>query len=139
MAHYFIFPEKDTTIYSHPYRTDLNTGKVETLSLTSEVGNDNNLHYPSRFLLKFKDSEIKSTIEDVINGSFSSSLKIYATEYNNNLPVSQTIELYPLFDNFDNGTQRYENHPYFSGVVSDGASWLYKNNGYTNFKEEPYL
>lgn len=131
MAYYFLFPEKDTTIYYHPYRTDLNTGKVETLSLASEVGNDNKVYYPSRFLVQFKDSEIKNTISNVISGSFSSSLKLYATEFNNNLPISQNIELYPLSDSWENGSQRYENHPYFSGVVSDGTSWKYKDNGTT--------
>jgi len=131
MAYYFLFPEKDTTIYSHPYRTDLNTGKVETLALTTEVGNDNNNYYSSRFLLKFKDSEIKDVISNRVSNGFSSSLKLYATEYSNNLPNSQNIELYPLVDNWNNGTQRYIDHPYFSGVVSDGASYLYKDNGTT--------
>ena len=131
MAYYFLYPEKDTTIYSHPYRTDLNTGKVETLALTTEVGNDNNNYYSSRFLIKFKDSEIKDVISNKVSNGFSSSLKLYATEYSNNLPNSQNIELYPLVDNWNNGTQRYINHPYFSGVVSDGASYLYKDNGTT--------
>ena len=52
MAYYFLYPEKDTTIYSHPYRQDLNTGIVETLSLTSEKGVTDDLYYPSRILLK---------------------------------------------------------------------------------------
>ena len=26
MAYYFIFPEKDATLYSHPDRTKMNTG-----------------------------------------------------------------------------------------------------------------
>ena len=133
MAYYFLFPEKDTTIYSHPYRTDLNTGKVETLSLTTEAGNDNNNYYPSRFLVKFKDSEIKDTIQNKVSGSylFSSNLRLYSTEYSNNLPNTQKVELYPLATDWDNGTQRYIDHPYFSGVVSDGASWLYSDNGTT--------
>ena len=131
MAYYFLFPEKDTTIYSHPYRTDLNTGKVETLSLTSEKGASDDYYYPSRFLIKFKDSEIQDVITNVISGSFTSNLKLYATEFNNNLPISQNIKLNPLYDSWENGSQRYEDHPYFSGVVSDGASWIYKNNGTT--------
>jgi hypothetical protein len=131
MAYYFLFPEKDTTIYSHPYRTDLNTGRVETLSLTSEKGASDDYYYPSRFLIKFKDSEIQDVITNVISGSFASNLKLYATEFNNNLPISQNIKLNPLYDSWENGSQRYEDHPYFSGVVSDGASWIYKNNGTT--------
>ena len=128
MAYYFLFPEKDTTIYSHPYRQDLNTGIVETLSLASEKGATDNLYYPSRILLKFKDSEIREVIRDKVLGNFSASLKLYATEYSQNLPSSQTIELYPLYENWENGTQRYLERPYNNGVVSNGASWLYSNN-----------
>ena len=36
MAYYSIFPEKDTTIYSHPDRIHLNTGQDEILELTHE-------------------------------------------------------------------------------------------------------
>ena len=129
MAYYFLFPEKDTTIYSHPYRQDLNTGIVETLSLTSEKGATDNLYYPSRMLLKFKDSEIREVIRDKVLGNFSASLKLYTTEYSQNLPSSQTIELYPLYENWENGTQRYLERPYNNGVVSNGASWLYSDNG----------
>ena len=129
MAYYFLFPEKDTTIYSHPYRQDLNTGIVETLSLASEKGTDDDLYYPSRILLKFKDSELTEVLRDKVSGSFSASLKLYATEYSQNLPVSQTIELYPLYENWENGTQRYLERPYNNGVVSNGASWLYSDNG----------
>jgi hypothetical protein len=129
MAYYFLFPEKDTTIYSHPYRQDLNTGIVETLSLASEKGADDDLYYPSRILLKFKDSELTEVLRDKVSGSFSASLKLYATEYSQNLPVSQTIELYPLYENWENGTQRYLERPYNNGVVSNGTSWLYSDNG----------
>ena len=137
MAYYFLYPEKDTTIYSHPYRTDLNTGRVETLSLTSEAGNDDNKYYPSRILLEFNQTEIDNVVINKVSGSlsklilpngssslsgsneydvFSSSLKLYATEFNNDLPKTQTIEvraLYTTNEIFENGTGRYNNHPYF--------------------------
>ena len=38
MAYYFIFPEKDATIYSHPDRTKLNTGHDEILEIVKEKG-----------------------------------------------------------------------------------------------------
>ena len=129
MAYYFLYPEKDTTIYSHPYRQDLNTGIVETLSLASEADETGSLYYPSRILLQFKDSELTEVLRDRVSGNFSASLKLYATEYSKNLPVSQTIELYPLNESWQNGTQRYLKHPYFQGVTSNGASWLYNDNG----------
>ena len=36
MAYYSIFPEKDTTIYSHPDRINMNTGADEALELVEE-------------------------------------------------------------------------------------------------------
>ena len=137
MAYYFIYPEKDTTIYSHPYRKDLNTGIVGTLSLDSEKdGIDNNLYYPSRFLIQFKDSDITSVIQNKITGGFSASLITYATEFSQNLPKTQTIELYPLSQSWENGTDRYLEHPYNNGVISNGASWLYTDNGTTKTRWE---
>lgn len=135
MAYYFLFPEKDTTIYSHPYRTDLNTGKVETLCLDTEEGNDDDSYYPSRILIKFKDSEIKDTVnlvkrnQGTFPANLKTELKLYTTDYNQNLPVSQTLELYPLVDEWENGTQRYNDHPAYGGVISNGVSWLYRDNG----------
>ena len=129
MAYYFLYPEKDTTIYSHPWRQDLNTGIVETLSLTSEKDNTGSLYYPSRILLQFKDSELTEVLQDRVSGSFAANLKLYATEYSQNLPISQTIELYPLNESWQNGTQRYLEHPYIQGVTSNGTSWLYSDNG----------
>lgn len=129
MAYYFLYPEKDTTIYSHPYRQDLNTGIVETLSLASEKGNTDDLYYPSRILLEFKDSELTEVLQDRVSGSFAADLKLYATEYSKNLPKQQSIELYSLASSWQNGTQRYLERPYNNNVTSNGASWLYKNNG----------
>ena len=48
MAYYFIFPEKDTTIYSNPDRIDLNTGNDEILELVKERGIYNQNYYPTR-------------------------------------------------------------------------------------------
>ena len=131
MAYYFLYPEKDTTIYSHPYRTDLNTGRVETLSLASEAGNDNNKYYPSRILIQFDDNEISSVYHKKIlphfdpigyeSGSFNVDLKLYATDYDSELPTTQLIELYPLIDDWNNGTQRYVENPYYSGIKDFGS------------------
>jgi hypothetical protein len=131
MAYYFLYPEKDTTIYSHPFRQDLNTGIVETLSLASEKGDTDNLYYPSRALLKFKDSELNDVLANKVLNNFSASLKLYATEYSKDLPTSQTIELYPLSQSWNNGTQRYLDRPFNNNVISNGASWLYRDNGTT--------
>ena len=77
MAYYFLFPEKDSTIYSHPFRQDLNTGIEEALELASELDNTGSLYYPSRFLVQFNDDEIKSVLNDKVSGVFSSSINIF--------------------------------------------------------------
>lgn len=129
MAYYFLYPEKDTTIYSHPLRQDLNTGIVENLELTSEKGVTSSLYYPSRFLVQFKDTEVNNIINNKVSGSFSASLKLYSTEYNQNLSQTQTLEIAALAESWTNGTGRYNTHPLFAGITSDGCSWLYNDNG----------
>ena len=82
MAYYSIFPEKDATIYSHPDRLGLNTGKDEVLELLEEKDSSKEVYYPSRFLIKFKNTEIKDIIENKINGSdFKTHLEVFATEH----------------------------------------------------------
>ena len=121
MAHYFIFPEKDTTLYSHPTRKTANTGIDEILTLTDEdyLG----IKYPSRVLIKFKTTDIDNVIGNRVSGNFSASLKLWATEHSN-LSLDQHFEVYPLAEDWDNGTGRYNNSPY----TTDGASWQYRDN-----------
>ena len=69
MAYYFIFPEKDATIYSHPDRTQMNTGGDEILEIVKEKGSSDQRYYPSRVLIKFKSSDITTVIRDVIGGN----------------------------------------------------------------------
>ena len=57
MAYYSIFPEKDTTLYSHPNRIGLNTGHDEILEIVKERGTSDVRYYPSRIVIKFKTSE----------------------------------------------------------------------------------
>ena len=112
MAHYFIFPEKDTTLYSHPTRKTANTGIDEILTLTDEdyLGTK----YPSRILIKFKTTDIDNVINNKVSGDFSASLKLWATEHSN-LSLDQHFEVYPLAEDWDNGTGRYNNNPYTTG------------------------
>ena len=70
MAYYFLFPENDATIYSHPDRVDMNSGGDEILELVKERGNTDQNHYPSRIAIKFKEEEIASVISDTIYGGY---------------------------------------------------------------------
>mgnify|MGYP003128747655 FL=1 len=69
MAYYFLFPELDTTLYSQPDRKELNTGNDEILEIVKERGSTDNLLYPSRILIKFKNEELEDVISNVIGSS----------------------------------------------------------------------
>ena len=122
MAYYSIFPEKDSTIYSHPDRLTMNTGNDEILELVKEKGSQNNNHYPSRILIQFKDSDIRSVITKIGN-NFSSSLQLFSTEHKN-LSSNHAIEALAISQSWDEGTGRFSNLP----TSSNGCSWLYRDN-----------
>ena len=111
MAYYFLFPESDTTLYSHPNRKELNTGADEILEILKEKGNDDDILYPSRVILKFKNDELKSTISNVIGHS-----KFQSTKVNLQLMSSQaqnvasTIVLETFLSNFSS-TISFTIHP----------------------------
>ena len=127
MARYFLFPEKDATIYAHPNRVLQNTGLDEILTITSEQSSDRaDYFYPSRYLIQFKQDELVEATS-LTTGTYSASLQIFTTE-NKNLAASQTIEVLAIANNeggttqvldWDNGTGRYLNTP----KTQDGVSW----------------
>ena len=124
MAYYFLFPEKDATLYSHPNRSYMNSGLDEIIEVVKEKGDTNQILYPSRILIKFKSLEIESTIEDIIGkDNFSCSLQLSVTE-NKNLPSTTNIECYALAESWNEGSGRYSNNP----TSSNGCSWLYRDN-----------
>lgn len=122
MAYYFIFPEKDTTIYSHPNRTQANTGRDEILELIQEKGTSNSIYHPSRILIKFSDSDIKTSLDKIPSSNFSASLQLFSTEHEN-LAINHLVEVFPLSSSWTEGTGRYSNLP----TSSNGSSWLYKD------------
>ncbi len=127
MAYYSIFPEKDTTIYSHPNRSDLNTGNDEILELVKEKGSTNNLYYPSRILLQFSNENINIAINKSTN--FTANLQLFSTEHKN-LSTEQLVEVFPLSSSWNEGTGKYSNLP----ILSNGSSWLYKDNNISQTK-----
>ena len=89
MAYYFIFPEKDNTLYSHPDRINMNTGGDEILELVEEKATTGEIYYTSRILIKFKNSDIRDVIKNKLTGDAKNitpntcqiSLKLYSTEH----------------------------------------------------------
>ena len=128
MAYYFIFPEKDATLYSHPDRTKMNTGDDEILEIVKEKGTGN-LYYPSRALIQFKNEDILTVINNKItsnvftNGTSQACLQLFTSEHKN-LANILNLEVFPLSQSCDEGTGRYSNLP----TSSNGCSWLYRDN-----------
>ena len=122
MAYYFIFPEKDTTIYSHPDRDTMNTGHDEILELVKEKGITNQIYFPSRILIQFANNDIQKAIK-LSSNNFTSSLQLFSTEHKN-LSAEHHIEVFPISSSWDEGTGRYSNLP----SSSNGCSWKFKDN-----------
>ena len=127
MAYYFIFPESDTTLYSHPDRKTENTGGDEILEITKEIGSLDNILYPTRILLKFKNDDIRNVIQDIItHENFqSTTVNLNLTSADpKNLIQTLNLKLYAISQSWDEGTGRYGSVP----SITNGASWKYKNN-----------
>ena len=126
MAYYSIFPEKDATIYSHPNRTGLNTGRDEILELLEEKDSNKEIYYPSRFLIKFKNTEIKDVIENKLTGiaravkneTCQVCLEVFSTEHKA-LHTDHIIQVQAISQSWDEGTGRFKNNP----SSSNGCTW----------------
>ena len=122
MAYYFIFPEKDATLYSHPDRSTMNTGQDEILEIVKEKISSETKFYPSRILIQFSDNNIQKALNVTQGNTYSTNLQLFSTEHEN-LAINQIIELYPLSKKWEEGTGRYPNTP----ISTNGCSWLYKD------------
>ena len=128
MAYYFLFPELDTTLYSHPDRSEMNAGSDEILEIVKERGSTDNILYPSRIILKFKNDDLIDTIGNIVghnnfNNITTASLQLTAAEPKN-LISTLNLELFALSQSWDEGTGRYSNLP----ATTNGASWKFRNN-----------
>ena len=83
MAYYYLFPHKDSTLYSHPDRKDMNSGHDEILEIVKERGSSDNFLYPSRIVIQFKNDDIKSVVRDTIGH----------TNFNNNAVVNLLLQV----------------------------------------------
>ena len=144
MAYYFIFPELDATIYSHPDRTKMNTGGDEILEIVKEKGSSDERYYPSRVLIKFKNEEIRDVISNKIkngvgtiigpsifsisdstalNNLVNVNLQLSSIEHKN-LTDILNLEAFAISQSWNEGTGRYSNLP----TSSNGCSWIFRDN-----------
>ena len=129
MAYYSIFPEKDTTIYSHPDRIKMNTGQDEVLEILKERGKSDQRYYPSRILIQFNNEEIKDVISNKIgssifnNGITKANIELFSAEHKN-LATILNIETFAISQSWNEGSGRFTNIP----LTSNGSSWTYRDN-----------
>tara|TARA_Y100000592_G_scaffold85719_1_gene138152 strand:- start:11966 stop:13174 length:1209 start_codon:yes stop_codon:yes gene_type:complete len=141
MAYYSIFPESDTTLYSHPDRSQMNAGSDEILEIIKERGTTDTKLYPSRILIKFKTEDMliayniatsnhTRTISEINSDTnrpplYTASLELFAatSQGPTNFQGTQNIELYALSQSFNEGTGRYDNLP----TSSNGATWEFRD------------
>ena len=122
MATYFVFPEKDATIYENPLKTSTNTGMDEIIEITKESYSGE--YYNSRILMQFNTDNIIDIIDNKISGSeFSASLELLSTEHQE-LGFEQTLIVHPLSESWQNGLGKYSWAP--TPLTDNGASWLYR-------------
>ena len=127
MAYYFLFPENDATLYSHPDRLDMNTGGDEILELVKERGTTDQYYYPSRIVIKFKEEEIASLIRDTIGGTKFDLTKVnlqLTSVQAKNLTSTQVLKVYAISQSWNEGTNKYYNLP----SASNGVTWKYRDN-----------
>ena len=127
MAYYHIFPEIDSTIYSHPDRLHLNTGHDEIIEIVKEKGSKDQNHYPSRILIKFKNEDYTNVIQNIIgskdfNTKTTCSLQLSSTEPKN-LTQILNLQAHAVSQSWQEGSGRYSNLP----TGSDGVSWINRN------------
>tara|TARA_R110001592_G_scaffold1183_4_gene6979 strand:+ start:1686 stop:2870 length:1185 start_codon:yes stop_codon:yes gene_type:complete len=132
MAYHFIFPELDTTLYSHPDRKTMNAGQDELLEIVKEPGSTDQYHYPSRILIKFKNEDIINAISLMGEGDFTSSLSSsvnlqLSVAEAKNIVSTHVLNAYAVSQSWDEGTGRYLNTP----TASNGTSWTYRDNSTT--------
>jgi hypothetical protein len=121
MAVYKLFPISDTTLYSNSPTT--NAGLDSLLEVYAQ---NNPTPIVARFLCKFDDEDINEVLNTlIVSSSYSSYLK-YSISTAYGLNDSITLETFPLYQSWNNGTGESTSDP----IISDGASWgspLYLN------------
>jgi hypothetical protein len=122
MAIYRLYLEKDTTLYSESATS--NTGKDEIIEI-SGYEDITGTARTSRVLLKPNKQQVLNIINNKANNApVSASLKLFLAEASE-IPVSFTVEAYPLVKTWDEGRGKFGDIP----IDTTGATWRYSLNG----------
>ena len=119
MAVYRIYPEADTFITS--FISESNAGIDEIVELG---GFPNRIikGESSRILVKFKDTEVTSTLTNIVSSGFSASIN-YTLADATELPETLSINAWPLAESFTKGIGKIEDTP----TDRSGVTWKHRN------------
>lgn len=122
MAHYLIFPQKDTFVSNARNFLNDNFGIDAVLEVEKIYRTDLADTYYTRALVKFDLAEISQSIVDssITNPTFTLNLKVVEA---NEIPLDYTIECFPISQSWDMGRGRKFDH------ITEGASWKSRSVG----------
>ena len=122
--HYFIFGDKDTTIYSGGTTSSINTGADEILEINKAVQQNGSIGNISRALIQFDYTDISSSIQQ---GKIPSTAKYYLNLYDagsEELLRNQNLFAYMVSgSSWTEGNGKLDHNP----VTTDGVSYQYRN------------
>jgi len=122
--HYFIFGDKDATIYSGGTTSSINTGADEILEVNKTVNQNGSVANVSRVLIQFDYTDISSSIQQ---GKIPSTAKYYLNLYDagsEELLRTQNLFVYMVSGSeWTEGNGKLDHDP----VTTDGVSYQYRN------------
>ena len=122
--HYFIFGDKDSTVYSGGTTSSINTGADEILEVNKSVAQNGSVQNISRALIQFNYSEIS---QSVIDNKIPSTAKYYLNLYDagsEELLRNQNLFAYMVSGSeWTEGNGKLDHNP----TTTDGVSYQYRN------------
>jgi hypothetical protein len=117
MAVYKLFPVSDTTLYSGI--PEMNTGIDAILEVSNKYDINSSISQVSRTLIRFDQEEINNIFSNYIDDKiWESNLKLNIAKAEG-ITFDFPLEIYPVFENWNNGSGKYLNNP----ITTNGASW----------------
>lgn len=122
--HYFIYGDKDATIYSGGTTSSINTGADEILEINKVVAQNGSVQNVSRVLIQFDYTDISSSIQ---SGKIPSTAKYYLNLYDassEELLRTQNLFAYMVSgSSWTEGDGKLDHNP----VTTNGVSYQYRN------------
>ncbi len=122
--HFFIFGDKDATIYSGGTTSSINTGADEILEVNKSVAENGSVQNISRVLIQFDYSDVSSSVQ---SGKIPSTAKYFLNLYDagsEELLRNQNLFAYMVSgSDWTEGNGKLDHNP----VTTDGVSYQYRN------------